>query len=1139
MPFRRSFAAVVVITLSLHAAEDKLRLVRETNAQTPEQERAGFHVPPGFTVQLFASEPQINKPINMAFDARGRLWVSSTVEYPYAANKSRWADEKGTRVKDSRDAIKILEDTDGDGKADKVTDFADGLNIPTGVVPWHKPEHKAGCIAWSIPNIWYFADTDGDDKADVREVLFGPLGYEKDTHGMCSSFRLGLDGWVYATHGFNNTSKFKVRTTTEHTENTEKKLSDSVSSANSVVETELELHSGNVFRFKPDGSHVEIWTRGQVNPFGLCWDRFGNLYSADCHSSPIYQLIRGACYPSFGKPHDGLGFAPVMCEHSHGSTGICGIVYIDGGVWGPEWDDHTFVGNPVTSTVNHDKITFTGSTPKANEQPDFITSGDPWFRPVDLQLGPDNALYIADFYNKIIGHYEVPLDHPGRDKERGRIWRVVKKGTNLAHQDFTAMSPKEIAAETGSPNLTRRHLALREVRRRGSQAWLPEFLRIFKSAGTMVARGDCSPPEYRDNDIGDFNYTPVDWQRSDLKTAFSLWALSYLGERFLISNVLRALHTGGSWVEDQGVELNGLVMSQAVLVIGSYEHLHPWEKWNLGIVFDGRGSAAGRAAAQSLLQRPGFLHGDPLWAGIEAKMLINLTNDLLSPPGPDNELSAKLGDDSYVYSIRLLLRDFLSQPGVLENPETQRWAERVANKPWFVEVLKGVPTTSAARFLFQHVGSPGRTPPDIVKHIARHGDGALVQSVLHKEHTQAGMTAVAGQAALIQAIHDGLSERGAPENAELLQWAQELSTRLLASLAKKPETTWTPISASENGPKWSLQMRKCVDGVEARVLQSMSRGGGDEERRTGVLRSKTFDAPAKLTFWVNGHCGIPPSKSNDKNLVRVVDARSGETLASKVAPRNDVCQRAEFDLSKHAGKAVRLEIVDGDDGKAYAWLGVTRIEPAVVSVDDFQTEDTTREALKKLAAMLQHTAPAALREKLAAYLPPRPAPPPLPVSPEQRKQLDALIAARVAAFAKAKPDAAAGKNVFKTHCAACHQIKGEGGLIGPQLEGIGVRGAERLCEDILDPNRNVDAHFHLHTLTLKDGSSVTGFLKGELGQVLILADAAGQEHRVSKNDLDKDETQPMSLMPPIFGQTMDEATFIDLLGYLLNETAAK
>ncbi len=219
---------------------------------------------------------------------------------------------------------------------------------------------------------------------------------------MISSLRLGPDGWIYATHGFNNTSVVRARDGST-----------------------LEMHSGNVFRFRPDGSRVEIWSRGQVNPFGLAFDRRGNLYSADCHSAPVYQLLHGAWYPSFGKPHDGLGYGPIMIEHTHGSTGIAGIVYLDRGVWGPAFDDHLLIGNPVTSRVHLDRVHFNGTTPRAEEKPDFLTSNDPWFRPVDLTLGPDGALYIADFYNRIIGHYEVPLDHPGRDRERGRIWRVT------------------------------------------------------------------------------------------------------------------------------------------------------------------------------------------------------------------------------------------------------------------------------------------------------------------------------------------------------------------------------------------------------------------------------------------------------------------------------------------------------------------------------------------------------------------------------------------------------------------------------------------------------------------------------------------------------------------------------------------
>jgi len=1070
MSFLRCLITACTLSASLHAAEDKMRLVRETEALTPEQERTGLHVPPGFTVQLFASEPMINKPINMAFDARGRLWVSSTVEYPYAADKSRWSDEKGTRVKDSRDAIKILADTDGDGKADKVTDFADGLNIPTGVLPWHKPEHKAGCIAWSIPNIWYFADTDGDDKADHREILFGPLGYEKDTHGMCSSFRLGLDGWVYATHGFNNTSHFKAKDGST-----------------------LDLHSGNVFRFRPDGSRVEKWTSGQVNPFGLCWDRFGNLYSADCHSSPIYQLIRGACYPSFGKPDDGLGFAPVMCEHSHGSTGICGIVYLDGGVWGPEWDDHTLVGNCVTSRVNHDKVTFTGSTPKANEEPDFITSDDPWFRPVDLQLGPDNALYIADFYNKIIGHYEVPLDHPGRDKERGRIWRVVKTGQTklLSEANLTELSDKDLATQLEVKNLTSRYLATQTVYERGETAY-EVVKKLEPTGGDQVLN----------------------------RLVHSMWIAARLEK--------------ASWTQFQKLfELDAYCETHALKILSAFKG---WP--GIPGLFAQTRAQGDFNGGKMLISRERFeldlntrretrASSEQKKAGAEA---MGISEDPAAVEEVVSLIRKSIPDETLLLTVKIALRRILLVPANLKALPPDAYAA--------AEVVLAVPNAEASAWLWrmetlEKKASMSRT--QILQHLARYGDADLLQSAMQETRQAYRDKPAASQLDLVQAIHNGLSERGAPANPELLQWAQELATQLLNSTDKQPAPAWIALGDA----KWSLQTRKCADGTEAQVLQSMIKGGGDEEKRTGVLKSKSFAAPEKLVLWVDGHRGPPTAEAHDKNFVRVVDAQSGATLASVFPPRHNDCRREELDLAKHTGKSVRIEIVDGDDGKAYAWLGVTRIEPAVVSVNDFHNEDSTRSALKTLAMLLQHTAPASLREKLVAYLPPRPAPPPLPVSPEQRKQLDALITTRAAAFAKAKPDVAAGKTVFTTNCAVCHQIRGAGGLIGPQLDGIGARGAERLSEDILDPNRNVDAHFHLHTLTLKDGSALSGFLKGEAGQVLILADAAGQEQRVSKNDLAKDVTTPMSLMPPVFGQTLDQTAFINLLGYLMNEKAGK
>jgi putative heme-binding domain-containing protein len=1104
--------ALLSLALALPTLADT-RLVRETEALSPTEEQRKLHVPDGFEIQLFASEPMINKPINLAFDARGRLWVSSTVEYPYSADKARWSDPQGTHIKDSRDAIKILEDTDGDGRADKVTDFADGLNIPTGVLPWHKPEHHAGCIAFSIPNIWYFADTDGDGKADLREILFGPLGYEKDTHGMCSSFRLGLDGWVYATHGFNNTSTFKRKDGST-----------------------LELHSGNVFRFRPDGADVQLWSAGQVNPFGLAWDRYNNLYSADCHSSPVYQLLRGAHYPSFGKPHDGLGFAPVMCQHTHGSTGICGIVYIDGGVWGPEWDDHLFLGNVVTSKINHDHVTFSGSTPKANEQPDFLTSDDPWFRPVDLTLGPDNALYIADFYNRIIGHYEVPLDHPGRDRERGRIWRVVKKDIPSPAADFTSMAPPKIAEELGSPNLTRRHFALREVKRHASQDWLPELAKSFPHNEPYQPKGDQTPENYTlkpwDTEPGDFHHESLAFPPSDLRAAHTLWALSHLGERWTVSNALRSFHTGGVWADNEDQNHPALSMSHALQIIGSYDKLHPWEKWNLSIVFDCRGAIPGRAVTSALLNRPDFLDDDPSWQAWVVEDLIELLHAMIV--GVDSDVGVpwnKFGDTkhyihdpSYIHAMKLLLRDFLSQPGVFTNSDWHSRAEKIGaiHSDWFKEVLSATSSPDVSRRL---VTSTDITPA-AARQIATYGDTQTVKACIR-------IVALQKNAKGLRAMHERFQESG--RTIPDVFYAALLD--VLKALLDKADSAnsnpaWTLVPQDKPQPVWSVQPRNKTDGIEAPTLQSMGKGGGAEESRTGILRSRSFSAPARLDFQISGHRGPPQAEPHAKNMVRLV-AEDGTILRTAFPPRSDTLQPVSWDLADLTGRNVHLEIVDGDAGKAYAWLGIAVLGRTGFSIKDFVAEDEARQALRSLAPMLPHHAPSQLRDQLAPYLPPSPAPPPAPVSPEQRAALDQFIAARLASFQKAKPDPVIGATLFATHCAACHQIAGQGGLIGPQLDGIGTRGPARLIEDILDPNRNVDAHFRLHLITRKDGTTHTGFLKAEIGQVLILADATGTETRIPKADIKTDQTLPHSLMPPTFDQTLSESDFTDLIGYLL------
>lgn len=223
MATSRLIIAVAILTLAFHlgtasAQRPPGQNIRLTDPLTPAEQLTRFRLPDGFEVQLVAAEPDIQQPINLAFDGRGRLWVSCSIEYPFAAETGQ-----------GQDSIRVLEVGDRDGGAAPMSIFADGLNIPMGLYPY-----RDGVVAYSIPEITFFRDTDGDGMADRRELLYGPLGDPVDTHGMQNAFRRGFDGWLYVCHGFRNDSRIRG--------------SDG---------SEVQLNSGNTYRVRLDGSRVE------------------------------------------------------------------------------------------------------------------------------------------------------------------------------------------------------------------------------------------------------------------------------------------------------------------------------------------------------------------------------------------------------------------------------------------------------------------------------------------------------------------------------------------------------------------------------------------------------------------------------------------------------------------------------------------------------------------------------------------------------------------------------------------------------------------------------------------------------------------------------------------------------------------
>ncbi len=1189
---------LAVIALPCLAAEKRdpfKELVRPTEPLTPEQERAAFHLPPGFEIQLVASEPDLRKPMNMQWDALGRLWITESREYPFA-------------IKDGslgRDTVRIFSDFAPDGRARKVEVFADGLNIPTGLYPFRSKNADDKltwkCVVWSIPNIWLMEDTDGDGKADKRSVLYGPLGWERDTHGNLSSFRRGPDGWLYGTHGFNNESTIRG--------------SDG---------SELKIQSGNTYRIRLDGSRVEGWTFGQVNPFGLCWDNRGNLFSADCHSSPIYQLLRGAFYPSFGKPHDGLGFAPQTITHSHGSTAICAPMYVCDPAWPAEWQDHMFVGNVQTSRINRDAITWHGSSSKGKEMPDFLSTDDPWFRPVDLSWGPDGALYIADFYNRIIGHYEVPLTHPGRDRERGRLWRIIfKRGTNSGRhaENPVPTLPNDLAgwiAELGSTNPTRRTLALNEL----CDTYRAEALPAIKTALASPTNA--------------------------LQKLNAIWALSRLG---LLdeATLLAALGDKEPFVRIHAARVAagfGLRQSSAALSDDGTGKVQKLER-----------TAALQGALHSALQ-----DADPF-------VRRNATEALGVNPSADNIApllallrSTSPDDDHLIHATRIALRNQLREPAVLSGLSLDK--QTADERALVLEMLLAATGEGAAEFrvkFFENHDDISSTLftahlPSLARNISAEKLESLV-ALAQRKLGKSPDELAAGLDALLTA-HE---QRGVMPGATLRAWGPQVVTSLLSS--EEPAAVWSnsPVDgAPSSANPWAFEQRKCADGTAVTFMSSFPRG----EKLTGTLRSPAFTLPASLSFFLCGHDGFPGKPASKTSFVRLRDAQTNAVLREATPPRNDTAQKITWSLADCAGKRGVIEVTDGNTERAYAWLAVARFEPglpelkltepaaaprrlqtaadiirtlkltgfepvltkaAFTSSSDAATRAAAARALiafqkdgaadrnwvAPFAAAIANTRePDAVREKFATYLGEISSPsicqhianamPSAPLKlqrafsialsanrcgtavliaaiesgkaspavlrdkavvdrmratakweelthldsllrtlPPANVETDKLIAARSKAFDATKASASRGAEVFARNCAVCHAIDGKGGALGPQLDGIGGRGPDRLLEDILDPSRNVDRAFRMNVITLKNGTVAAGLPRREEGAQLILADADAQETRVAKADIAERKETETSLMPPAFGEVIPPAELNDLLAFLLGKLPPK
>ncbi len=460
----RPFLLPLAIVSAVHAADAPAPPIKEGNvlgarALSPSEQQQRFKLPEGFRIELVASEETgLPKPVSIAFDDAGRLWTQTATEYPRDQDPAVWK-------KPGRDRVVVI-DAPHRPSPQPVRTFADGMVMPLSVLPYDD-----GAFVAQGPDLLFLADTDHDGKADRRTTLVSGFGVQ-DTHTLPHQLVQLPGGRIGFSQGVLNNGV--------------------------IVDAGGRGHVFNktiVASMTPQGTDLRFHSAGLNNIW--CWaqDRVGRVFIHEANDLG-YSLVpfeEDSSYPSFIdlKLHPDAPLHPPTAEGLNlGGTGFSGIAIVDdrSGSFPDAWQGRFLISNPILGAVHA-----VGGTTRPDgvwsfeKRGDLVTCDDPMFRPVAITFGPDGCLYIVDWYNRIISHNEVARDHPGRDKDHGRIWRVRHESQASATiTDYTKVPTSQLPAALKSDRTWAMRAAWHQIGQRRDKTIIPALVAQLRDGRTPI-----------------------------------------------------------------------------------------------------------------------------------------------------------------------------------------------------------------------------------------------------------------------------------------------------------------------------------------------------------------------------------------------------------------------------------------------------------------------------------------------------------------------------------------------------------------------------------------------------------------------------------------------------------------------------